>query len=303
MGINITNGGLIQRQATYIGMVFGSPKSGKTTLAASARRPILIDLDKGAHRTAGKDRAGMDVATVDHYEKDFLPLIDAPELKNYDTIVIDTFGALVDMIIRDKFNGLMNPSKWGIVKTEIIRVANTLRMTGKSVLFLAHESEEKNDDKIIKRPQCQGKAKEELMKMLDFIGHTTKQGNDFVLEFGGDDSIYCGNTYGFQNRYILPDVKIENNTFWQDVIEKQIQEFVKNEESAGEALREQLDNWMSRLDKLLTSAEFTEFLADLNKTEGLTSGALLKIKRAMMDKTAAAGLTWDKESKQFVKGE
>lgn len=299
MAINITNGGLIQRENTWTGLIFGSPKSGKTTLAAGARRPLLIDLDRGTQRVAGKDRAGMDVATVDNYEKDFLPLIDDPVLKNYDTIVVDTFGALVDMIIRDKFNGIMNPAKWGVVKSEVIRVANTLRMTGKSVLFLAHESEEKNDEKIIKRPQCQGKAKEELMKMLDFIGHTTKSGNDFVLEFGGDDSIYVGNTYGFENRYTLPNVKIEKNDFFQRVIEKQIDNFIRQDEESSEALREQMTLWGDRLEKCLSADEFTAYLQELSKAEGLTSGALLKLKKNLMEATQDAGLTYNKDTKQF----
>lgn len=299
MGINIINGGLIQRNATYKGLIFGSPKVGKTSLAAGAPRPILIDLDKGANRVAGKNRAGMDVATVDHYVNDFLPLISSPELKNYDTIVIDTFGALVDMIIRDKFSGIMNPSKWGIVKSEVLSVVNTLNMTGKSILFLAHESEEKNDDKIIKRPQCQGKAKDELMKMLDFIGHMTKNGNDYVLEFGGDDSIYCGNTYGFANRYVLPDIKVENNDFWTRVIVKQINDFVKADEAAGDALRESLNTWTERLNELKTADEYTKFLTDLNSVDNLTSGAVLKVKKMLQDKTACAGLTWNKDTKQF----
>lgn len=277
--------------------------SGKTSLAASASKPLLIDLDKGAYRTASKDRAGMDVATVDNYNTDFLPLISDPALKQYETIVIDTFGALVDMIIRDKFGGVMNPAKWGIVKSEVIGVANTLRMTGKSVLFLAHESEEKTDDKIVKRPQCQGKAKEELMKMLDFIGHTTHQGDNFVLEFGGDDSIYVGNTYGFQNRYVLPDIRIENNDFWRRVIEKQISDYVDTQESEGVALREKLDEWLTAIGDLKTPEQFTEYLNDLQADKDLTTGAVLKIKKTLLDASEKAGLNYDKGAKQFVKQE
>ena len=202
----IVNGGTIKRQPTWVGIIFGSPKSGKSTLAASSDKPILIDLDKGAHRIAGKDRTGLDIVQCDKWD-DFVSVVASPELKQYKTIIVDTFGAAVDMIIRDKFSNVMNPAKWGAVKSEIMSVCNQLKMTGRSVLFLAHENEEKNDDKIIKRPQCQGKAKDELMKILDFIGHTTKQGTDYVLEFGGDDSIYVGNTFGFANLRIKSEFR------------------------------------------------------------------------------------------------
>ena len=301
MAIKIVNGGLIKRRATYCGLVFGSPKVGKTSLAAGAPRPILIDLDHGAERVTGKDRAGMDVAIVDNYEKDFLPLIASSELANYDTIVIDTFGALVDMIIRDKFSGIMNPAKWGIVKSEVISIVNTLRMTGKSVLFLAHETEEKSDDKIIKRPQCQGKAKDELMKVLDFIGHMTKQGNDYVLEFGGDDSVYCGNTYGFSNRYILPDIKVEANDFWKRVIVPHINEFVAQDEASGEALREKVDALIEKCKELKEPEEFAAFLSELAVSKDLTNGAIIKIKSSVKKTAEACGLVYNKEAKAFQK--
>lgn len=295
----IVNGGTIKRNPTWTGIIFGSPKSGKSTLAASASDPILIDLDKGAYRIAGKDRTGLDIVECDKWD-DFVALVAAPELKQYKTIIVDTFGAAVDMIIRDKFSNVMNPAKWGAVKSEIMSVCNQLKMTGRSVLFLAHESEEKNDDKIIKRPQCQGKAKEELMKMLDFIGHTTKAGNDFVLEFGGDDSIYVGNTFEFKNRYVLPDVRTEPNTFFRDIIEKQIADFLEKDEQANKALAEMMDGLRKVITDCKTAEQFTHAAAQIATTTGLTAGAALKLKHELMDAANAAGFVYDRGATGFV---
>ena len=296
----IVNGGTIKRNTTWVGIIFGSPKSGKSTLAASADKPILIDLDKGAYRIAGKDRTELDVVECDNWN-DFVAVCAAPELKQYNTIIVDTFGAAVDMIIRDKFSNVMNPAKWGAVKSEIMSVCNQLKMTGRSVLFLAHESEEKNDDKIIKRPQCQGKAKDELMKMLDFIGHTTKQGNDFVLEFGGDDSIYVGNTFGFKNRYVLPDVKTEQNTFFKDVIEKQIADFLEQDEKANAMLLDKMDEMRKVVNACKTADDFTKAITTIGNADGLTTGAILKLKHELLDLATAAGLEYDRSAAGFVK--
>lgn len=298
----IVNGGTIKRNPTWVGIIFGSPKSGKSTLGASADKPILIDLDHGAHRIAGKDRTGLDVVECDNWN-DFVAVCAAPELKQYKTIVVDTFGAAVDMIIRDKFSNVMNPAKWGAVKSEIMSVCNQLKMTGRSVLFLAHESEEKSDDKIIKRPQCQGKAKDELMKMLDFIGHTTKAGNDYVLEFGGDDSIYVGNTFGFNNRYVLPDVRTEPNTFFKDVIEKQIADFLAADEQANAALLDKMTELRKVIDDCATADDFTKATKAIAEADGLTNGAALKLKHELVDKATAAGLSYDRASAGFVKSE
>lgn len=295
----ITNGGLLKRETTWNGLIFGSPKSGKTSLAASFSKPILIDLDHGAHRVASKNRAGLDVAAVENWA-DFEALCADDALKDYKTIIVDTFGAAVDMIIRDKFGGIMNPAKWGTVKSDILRVANQLKMTGRSVLWLAHESEEKSDDKIIKRPQCQGKAKDELMKMLDFIGHTTKQGNDFVLEFGGDDSIYVGNTFGFKNRYVLPDIRVENNTFGRDVIEAQIADFLASEEEQNNALAEKMTECRELIANATSADDFTKALTAITGTE-MTQGAILKLKHELADKATECGCAWNKDAKAFEK--
>lgn len=296
----IVNGGTIKRNTTWVGIIFGSPKSGKSTLAASADKPILIDLDHGAHRIAGKDRTGLDVVECDKWE-DFVAVCAAPELKQYNTIIVDTFGAAVDMIIRDKFSNVMNPAKWGAVKSEIMSVCNQLKMTGRSVLFLAHESEEKNDDKIIKRPQCQGKAKDELMKMLDFIGHTTKAGSDYVLEFGGDDSIYVGNTFGFANRYILPNVRTEPNTFFKDVIEKQIKTFLEEDEQANAALLQKMTELRTVITECKTAEDYTKAIKTIADADGLTNGAALKLKHELLDAAGAAGLEYDRSAAGFVK--
>lgn len=298
----IVNGGTIKRNPTWVGIIFGSPKSGKSTLAASADKPILIDLDHGAHRIAGKDRTGLDVVECDKWE-DFVAVCAAPELKQYKTIIVDTFGAAVDMIIRDKFSNVMNPAKWGAVKSEIMSVCNQLKMTGRSVLFLAHESEEKSDDKIVKRPQCQGKAKDELMKMLDFIGHTTKAGTDYVLEFGGDDSIYVGNTFNFANRYVLPDVRTEPNTFFKDVIEKQIADFLVADEQANADLLKKMTEFREIIDACKTTDDFTKAAIAIGKADGITNGAALKLKHELIDKATAAGFTYDRGSAGFVKSE
>lgn len=296
----IVNGGMLERDTTWTGLIFGSPKVGKTTHGASYSKPLIVDLDKGVHRVSAKDRAGVDVIVCEKWD-DVVALATSDMIKSsdYKTIVVDTFGAAVDMIIRDKFSGIMNPAKWGAVKSEIMTVANQLRLTGKSVLFLAHESEEKNDDKIIKRPQCQGKAKEELMKMLDFIGHMGKQGNDFVLEFGGDDSLYVGNTYGFENRYILPDVRLGDNDFGRAVIEKQIADFLAKEAAANTALSEAVATIREQIAQAKEPADFDDAAKAINESDALTKGAQLKMKRELIDAAITLSIKYNADKKCF----
>jgi len=296
----ITNGGLLKRTPTYTGLVFGQPGTGKSTLAVSATRPLLIDLDLGAQRIATKDRARADVVVCESLNE-LNEIITAPELKNYDTIIIDTFGQIVDLIIRDKFRGSMSPGKWGIIKSDFMQIVNTLRLAGKSVLFLAHESEEKNDEKIIKRPQCQGKAKDELMKVLDFIGylHSGINGGR-ILEFGEDESFYAKNTYGFNAKYTLPDVKLNQNDFWATVIETQIKNYIEEQENADQALFTKLTELEKEIKTLKTISEIEKFLEKIKTESELSGGAIVKLKKLVLEQAESNNIIYDSETKKWL---
>lgn len=295
----IVNGGLIKREPTYVGLIFGQPGAGKSTVAVSASRPLLIDLDLGAQRIATKDRTGVDVVQCENY-KDLIDIINSPELKNYDTIIIDTFGQIIDIMIRDKFNGSLNPKVWGILKSEFMQITNTLRLTGKSILFLAHESEEKNDDKVIKRPQCQGKAKDELMKVLDFIGYLHNGNNGTrVLEFGEDESFYAKNTLGFDAKYVLPDVKLGDNDFWKTKIETRIKEYIKEQDEQDEEIRAKMQEIGAEIKKASKPKDF-DSIVPLIQESGLTNGAKLKLKHDLIETGESLGIIYDRTSGHFT---
>lgn len=298
----IVNGGFIKREPTYVGLIFGQPGAGKSTVAVSSSRPLLIDLDLGAQRIATKDRTGVDVVQCENY-KDLIDIINSPELKNYDTIVIDTFGQIIDIMIRDKFNGSLNPKVWGILKSEFMQITNTLRLTGKSILFLAHESEEKNDDKVIKRPQCQGKAKDELMKVLDFIGYLHNGNNGTrILEFGEDESFYAKNTLGFDSKYVLPDVKIGDNDFWKSKIETRIKEFIKEQDEQDEQIREKMREITDKIKKATGPKDFDKIVPLIQQSD-LTNGAKLKLKHDLIECGETMNIAYDRTNGCFVKTE
>ncbi|MEK5761254.1 AAA family ATPase, partial [Acinetobacter variabilis] len=70
------------------------PGIGKTSLAFSATNPILFDFDKGAHR-AGKYRK--DTVQVNNWSE--VSSLTANDLLGYDTVIVDTAGRMLDVII------------------------------------------------------------------------------------------------------------------------------------------------------------------------------------------------------------
>ena len=128
-------------------IISGLPGVGKTTLSLSAPDVLLIDADEGMARVTPAHRKDSSICKT--YEE-LLEDVKTAEGK-YKTIVIDTCGALIDMLkdwaVRtdtkaSKSSGGISLQGFGVVKTEFLRFSAELRKKF-NVIFLFHESKEK----------------------------------------------------------------------------------------------------------------------------------------------------------------
>ena len=79
-------------------LIYGKSGSGKTSLACTADKPLLLDFEKGSHRA--KNRCD----TVQISSKDELENLLRDDLSNYNTIIIDTLSHLL-MVLLDAISG------------------------------------------------------------------------------------------------------------------------------------------------------------------------------------------------------
>ena len=86
----------IELPTTVIGCIVGTPGIGKTTLALSAPKPLLIDTDKGIHRLQAEHRC--DCVQVTSYQ-DVLDVLEE-DLSSYESVIIDTLGELVSFMLK-----------------------------------------------------------------------------------------------------------------------------------------------------------------------------------------------------------
>lgn len=88
-------------------MVYGQAGMGKTTFALSAPKPLLLDFDNGVKRvnTAHLDD-NVGIVQVSSWQ-DILNLLNynKKDLEEFDTIVVDTIGKMIDFIIAYRCNG------------------------------------------------------------------------------------------------------------------------------------------------------------------------------------------------------
>ena len=173
-----------------ITFIYGDPGVWKTSLAFTAKNPILFDFDKGAYRAANRK----DTVQITKWSE--VATINANDLEGYDTIIIDTAGRVLDMIsdqlktdaknIRRGSNEL-SMQGYGKLGSMFTNWLKSLRNMGKDIVILAHAAEDKDGDNIIKRPDMVGGSKKEVYKVADMMGYMTvvqgMQGAERVLAF------------------------------------------------------------------------------------------------------------------------
>ena len=105
-------------------------------------RPLLLDTDGGLHRVQAEYRT--DSVPVSSYD-DILEVL-KEDLSNYDTIVIDTLGKLVDFMCEKaatenpkllQGDGTFSQKGWGVVKNYFKQLVKDLDRLDKNLIFVA----------------------------------------------------------------------------------------------------------------------------------------------------------------------
>lgn len=287
------------------GLIYGQPGIGKTTLALSASNPLLIDFDKGLHRVAPAYRK--DSLQVDSYEQ-VLQLLADPEIEQYNTIVIDTLGKLIDRIadyaaeLNPKIrqgDGQLSMKGWGNVKTQFLSLLKLLDTKNKSIIFVAHETEEKDDDKTKKRPDCSGSARKDIVKELDFMGYMSMAGNKRVIDFSPTDQYYAKNSIGLEGSIEVSQIKGDNDFLIKHIFEASKRRIKEQTDLTGkfESVKIMIDR---RIEDLSTLEEVNEYYKNgYQKLERIWSSfEYEQVKLA--DKVKELGFEFDKKKKEFV---
>ena len=204
-------------------LIYGQPGTGKTTLALSADKPVLIDLDRGLYRV--EKRFQCPSLQVENYQQ-ILDLINSDELRPFNTIVIDTLGKLVDrmgdFVARQnpKFkqgDGTLSMKAWGAIKIQFAALVKQIFNSNKSVIFVAHEKEDKDGDIRFVRPDVSGSSGKDIVKELDLMGYMEMKGNKRTVSFTPNEKYYAKNALNLPPVIEVPDTT-SGNTFFQDKI-------------------------------------------------------------------------------------
>lgn len=160
-------------------LVYGQGGVGKTTFASTAPKPLLVDCENGA-KYFGLRGIEMDVAKVNSW-KDMDGLFDIAKSGQYETIIIDPIGELMEKLKRFMIgqgdrklvqqDGSPSMAGWGWLKDTMRATLKILRDSGVNLLIVAHVEEKEVEGTLVKRPKIMTKISEDLIAFVDVVGY------------------------------------------------------------------------------------------------------------------------------------
>lgn len=194
-------------------MVYGDPGAGKTTLALSSPKPLLLDFDNGVKRVNLGHLDGVDIVQVGAWT-DIQQLV-REDLSAYETIVVDTVQKLIDFIITYKCGG--NQPKiqdWGRINQEFLWFTRTLSAMNKHIVFVAHSDIRKDGEDLVHVPMVRDSNYKVVITELDLLGFLEMRSvnGQQVRSITFDPT----NRNSGKNTCNLPSVMLVTNSIGQD---------------------------------------------------------------------------------------
>lgn len=299
MALNIVTSVQPLNVENIITFIYGDPGIWKTSLAFTAKNPILFDFDKGAYRASNRK----DTVQIGSWQE--VATFTAQDLVNYDTIIIDTAGRALDMIIdslktdsRNKTRSgqlsMQGYGKLGGIFTDWLKM---LRGMGKDIVLLAHASEDKDGDNVIKRPDMVGGSKKEAYKIADMMAYMTTQqsqnGDIKVLNFMPSSTYLAKDSGQIGNVIVQPMQEAPNQL--ENIIQATKNHINSLSAEAAKAQKE-LDDLRNDLLDADTTSDLDELKTDLDKSHPLYKEMALSV----MSRSKALGFIYDKSSDSFI---
>lgn len=277
-------------------VLYGTPGTGKTSVATTANEPILIDTDRGF------DRAVQRVDTLSAIcWKDIADEINT--MKGYKTIIVDTAKAMLDDYLAayavqcDPKLGYNALKRFGKMADEFKLFVNTIRSYGSDLIFICHDKEKEDGDNIKHSPDCTGQSKDLLIRIADQVGYVCKENEKRVIRFEPRDN-FVGKNVAKLDTIQIPDCTEESfKDFMANVI-NDVRKAIQNNSEAQKKANELLEELRGSLDNALNPEDFDFCLQSRMQLPEVFRKAFAA---EVNNKAKAKGFTYDKKENKYVK--
>lgn len=286
------------------GLIYGQPGIGKSTLAISMPKSVLIDCDSGVHRISPEHRVPF--LPVKNYDE-VLAVLDSKEIADFDTIIFDTAGKLLDYmsqyIIRrepkmGRKDGALTLQGYGVRKYEFINLLKKVSIMGKHLIFVAHEIEERDDNQRYIRPEVGGSSGGDLIKELDIVGYMEAIGRKRTISFSPSDKFYAKNSAHLNDVIEVPQLaKGQANVFLSDIV-NQCKDAMKADTAEFEAYQTLVDSFTKDIEAITNIAEANTVLGTLSICEHKWDSKI-RLWNLLQAKAAKLNLKFNAKAKKY----
>ena len=289
-------------------MIYGQAGMGKTTLALSAPKPLLLDFDGGVKRVNMAHLDGVDTVQVASWQD--VQQVLQEDLSPYRTIVVDTVGKMMDYIISYKC-GTRQPQirDWGGINAEFAWLTRTLSGLDKHVIFVAHRDTRKEGDDTVFIPSLREKSYNSIVTELDLLGYLEMKSENGVqrrtITFdptSRNDGKNTCNLPGLMQVPAITDAEgrptAKNDFIAVKVIAPYLEMLRAKKEEAARYERV-IEEIKENIELITDARSANEFAARINEFDHAGS-SLIMARSLFAAKVKALGLVFDKETKTYA---
>lgn len=289
-------------------LIAGYPGIGKTTLGLSAPKPLLIDVDFGINRTMASVRK--DYIQPESYEELLNDL--KGDLSDYETIVIDTGGKLLELmkayVIKNdiknaKKDGTLSLQGYGAVGREFTRFMNYIYFElRKHCVIIFHAVEEKQEEETKLRILVEGSTKNTVWQNVELGGFIEMRGDKKIIGFNNCERYFAKSSFGIKGNYTIPEL---NGTQQNDFLTKLFEQANKNIQEESKVFEEERKQYQEVINKYepivesMTAENANEVMDLIKNIDNHILTSEKEIKDHFAKKIKELNLVWNKDKQQY----
>ena len=291
-------------------IIAGFPGIGKTTLALSSPKPLLIDLDRGVSRVNVKHRKDTaEVCTYEELKNDLVPR----NIDGYETLIFDTgmrlFEIIKDWAIKQspknsKKDGSISIQGYGVVGAEFRRFIDyCFYKLNKNIIIIFHAKEEKDGEDTKLRIDIEGSTKNTIWQSMDIGGFVEMNGKNRTIGFSNCERYFAKGTHGIYGIKEIPELEETTENNFISKLFKEINQNISDEKNFYE---EEQAEYQTIMDEVLPKIETMEpedfvFVQELIKQVAHKLTSEKDLKSAFLAKIKELGYKYDKQQGAYVK--